>query len=123
MKKLSLILVEIIKLAASCAIISLLFIPIFHEVAVLPGFSASGESITHSIDYYYSIYDKIAREGWSALIWIAVSMSAVSIMFCVLNIVVKDNKALKITGHVICGISIILFLVLLFIACSIWYAY
>lgn len=114
---------EIVKLAISCIIISLLFIPFFHEVAVLPGISASGEHITSRFDHYYSIYDKITREGLSVWFWMAVVTIAVSILFSVLNMIIKNSKTLRITGYVICGITIVLFLVLLFIACSINYNY
>ena len=115
--------VEIIKLVINCITLPLLFIPFFHEVAVLPGSIEGGGNITHRIDHYYSIYDKIAREGLSTLLWIAVVTIAVSVLFCVLNLVIKNSKTLKITGYVIWGISMILFLVLLFIACAINYAY
>ena len=118
-----LFIVEIVKLVISCIIISLLFIPFFHEVAVLPGISASGEHITSRFDHYYSIYDKIAREGLSVWFWIAIVTIAVSILFSVLNMIIKNSKTLRVTGYVICGITIVLFLVLLFIACSISYNY
>lgn len=120
--KLSASVIEIIKLVINCITVPLLFIRYFHEVAVLPGFSASGESITTKIDHYYSVYDKIAREGWGVLVWICVVITAVSILFCVLNIL-ANNKILKITGYAIWGVSLTLFLVLLFMACSISYAY
>ncbi len=117
------VIVEIIKLAINCIAISLLFIPIFHEVAVLPGISENGEHFVSRCDYYYSVYEKFARECLSNWVWVAVVTMAVSILFCVLNMIIKNNKILKITGYVIWGISMVLFLVLLFIACSISYTY
>ncbi len=118
-----LFIVEIVKLVINCITIPLLFIPFFHEVAVLPGVSVSGEHITSRFDHYYSIYDKVAREGLSVWFWIAVLTIAISILICVFNMVIKNSKTLKITGYVICGISIVLFFVLLFIACAISYSY
>lgn len=120
---LSALLIEIVKLVINCITIPLYFIRFFHEVAVLPGISENGESTTHRIDYYYSIYDKIAREGLATLVWVGVVITVWSILFCVLNMVIKDNKVLKIAGYTVWGVSMGLFLALLLASCLIWYAY
>ncbi len=115
--------IEIVKLVINCIALSLLFIPLFHEVAALPGISENGEHFVTRCDYYYSVYEKIAGECLSEWLWVAVVTIAVSILFCVLNMIIKNNKTLKITGYVIWSISMVLFLALLFIACSISYTY
>ncbi|MCH5165422.1 MAG: helix-turn-helix transcriptional regulator [Clostridiales bacterium] len=117
------LIIEIIQLLVNCITLPFLFIPFFHEVAVLPGITSSGEHVTHRFDHYYSVYDKIAREGLSEFFWIAVVIISTSILFCVLNMSVKNNKILKIIGYIFWISSMVLFFVLLFKACSISYEY
>ena len=123
MKKKSALTIEIVKLIVDCIVLPLYFVKFFHEVAVLPGFSDEGEQITNRIDYYYSIFDKISREGLSALLWISVVITVASVALCVANLIVKGNKSLKVVSNVVFAIAIVLFFVLLLISAGIRYSY
>lgn len=123
MKRKTALIVEIVKIIINCITVPLYFIKIFCDEAVLPGFNESGEEIIGRFYYYYSIFDKIDREGIAFLLWGAIAAISVSIILSVLNIVVRDKKILKIAGHVVFGLSVVLFFVLLFIAMSISYKY
>ena len=75
MRKKTSLIVEIVKLIANCVALPLCFIKIFHEVAVLPGFDSNGEATTGRFDYYYSVFDKLTRQGMGFekyLFWISI---------------------------------------------------
>ena len=123
MKRITASTVEILKIVIHCITIPLYFVKLFCDEAVLPGFNQSGEEIISTSYYYYSIFDKIDREGITYLLWGAVAITIASIAFAVLNIAIKDKKAIKIASHIVFGVAIVLFFVLLFIAWSIQYSY
>lgn len=123
MKRKTALIVEIIKIVINCITVPLYFIKFFCSEAVLHGFNEKGEEVFNRIYYYYSIFDKIDREGIAFLLWWAIATIIVSIALSILSITVKDKKALKIAGHIVFGVAIVLFFVLLFIAGSIHYLY
>ena len=123
MKRKTALIVEIVKIFINCITVPLYFIKFFCDEAVLPGFNENGEEVINRTYYYYSIFDKIDREGIAFLLWGAIATIIVSIALSILSITVKDNKALKIASHVVFGVAIVLFFVLLFIAGSIRYGY
>ena len=123
MKRKTVLIVEIVKIFINCITVPLYFIKFFCDEAVLPGFNENGEEVINRTYYYYSIFDKIDREGIAFLLWGAIATIIVSIALSILSITVKDNKALKIASHIVFGAAIVLFFVLLFIAGSIRYGY
>lgn len=123
MKRTTAIIVEIVKIVINCITIPLYFIKFFCDEAVLPGFNENGEEVINRVYYYYSIFDKIDREGIAFLLWGSIAIIIVSIALSFLSITVKDNKALKIASYIVFGVAIVLFFVLLFIAGSIRYGY
>lgn len=123
MKRKIALLVEISKIIINCLSVPLYFIKTFHEVAVLPGRNENGEFITGRFDYYYSVFDKFSREGILFFLWLSVAIIIVSSTISILSIVIKDNKKLMIVSHIIFGVSIVLFLSVLFVAASISYSY
>ena len=122
MKK-KILLTEIAKTVINCIILPLYFIKFYHDKAGFPGFDGDGQHIVFYRDYYYSIFNKLNREGIACLLWLAVAVSALSIILSVLRIVIKDNKVLKIASRILFGISVISFLALLFISLQISYKY
>ena len=123
MKRKTVLIVEIVKIFINCITVPLYFIKFFCDEAVLPGFNENGEEVINRTYYYYSIFDKVDREGIAFLLWGAIATIIVSIALSILSITVKDNKALKIASHIVFGAAIVLFFVLLFIAGSIRYGY
>lgn len=114
---------EISKIIINCITVPLYFIKFFCDVAVLPGVNENGEEITGRFYHYYSIFDKISREGTAWLVWGAIVIISVSIILSVLSIAFKDKKALKIGSHAVFGIAVVLFLALLLTSAFIWYNY
>ena len=114
---------EIIKAVISCILIPLHFIKIFCEIAVLPGFNQNGEGVINRTYYYQSIFDRLAREGIDYLLWISIAVTGLSLVLCVLNAVVRENKTLKISSNIIFGISTVYFSVLLFLSFFLMHAY
>lgn len=123
MKRKTAFIVEIIKIFINCISIPLFFIKFFCDEAVLPGFNENGEEIINRVYYYYSIFDKISRESMAFLLWGAIAIIIASITLSVLSMIIKENKAIKIISHIVFGVAIVLFFVLLFIAGSIRYGY
>ena len=123
MKRTTAIIVEIVKIVINCITVPLYFIKFFCDEAVLPGFNENGEEVINRVYYYYSIFDKIDREGIAFLLWGSIAIIIVSIALSFLSITVKDNKALKIASYIVFVVAIVLFFVLLFIAGSIRYGY
>ncbi len=123
MRKRASLIVEIVKIIIDCIIVPLYFIKFFCDEALLPGVNENGEQIVHRRYYYYSIFDKIAREGIAFLLWGAIALIVVSVTLSVLTVTIKKNKALNIASYIVFGISVFLFFVLLFIAGSIRYGY
>lgn len=117
------VIIEIVKIIINCITVPLYFIKFFCYEAVLPGLNENGEKVIGRFYYYYSIFDKINREELAYLVWIAIAIICVSIALSVLSMIFKEKKALKIASHIIFGIAIVLFFVLLLIAASIWYDY
>ena len=113
----------IAEIVISCITIPLYFIKLFRDTAMLPGMSENGESVVHKVYYYYSIFDKISREGMAFLIWSAIIVVIVSVTLSAMSMVFKENKALKVAGHVAFGTAIVVFFVLLCVAASIRYGY
>ncbi|WP_251546515.1 hypothetical protein [Pumilibacter intestinalis] len=123
MKRKTAFIVEIVKIIINCAIVPLYFIKFFCDEAVLPGYNENGEQIIGRYYYYYSIFDKINRDGIAYLLWCAIAIIIASITLSILRMTVKESKALKIASHIVFGVAIILFFVLLFIAGNIRYGY
>ena len=123
MKKKFEIVVEIVKILLICAMVPLFFIKIFKQTAALPGYNENGESIIHRINYYYSIFDKFAREGIVFLMWFTIAIIILSVTLSILNMTAIDSEKLTVASHLIFGLSIVLFFIILFIACSIKYVY
>jgi len=57
------------------------------------------------------------------LLWISVAVVIVSLALSIFNIVIKDNRTLKIVGHVIFGISVVFFVILLILAATVQYKF
>ena len=119
MKKIFLVVLEVIKACLNVLMGALCFIKIDHDVAYIP--NAEGE-IGHR-DYYYSIYDKLFREDLQVLVYLALAVMAFSVVLSVALCIVKDNRKLRIASHVIFAVSVLFFLVLLLYAMQIRYAY
>lgn len=111
--------VEVVKMILNFLMGALYFIKIDHDIAVLP----NPEGDLARVDYYYSIFDKLLRENLQFLIWIALAVTAVSVLLSILVCVVKDNQKLKIASHVIFGISASFFLALFCYGMQIRYNY
>lgn len=120
MKKNSTLFIEIGKTIINCLILPMYFIKMFHDVA---HFDASGGDGSVQVDYFYSIYDIILREGLAALLWISIVIIIFSTALSVFNIIIKDKKTVRIFSHIMFGISIVLFFVLLFLAATVQYNY
>ena len=123
MKGKSALISETVKAVINCILIPLYFIKIFCEVAVLPGGDGNGESVTGRFYYYQSIFDRLAREEITYLLWISIAIIGLSIIICVLNTVVRDNKILKKTSNIVFGISTAYFLALLFLSFCMMHTY
>lgn len=123
MKRRTAVIVEIAKIIINCITVPLYFIKIFCDEALLPGFNEDGEEIIGRFYYYYSIFDKIDREGIAYLIWGAIAIATVSIALSVLSMTVKNGKTLKTLSNAVFAVAVIAFFVLLFIAESIRYGY
>lgn len=123
MKRKTTFIIEMVKIIINCVIVPLYFIKFFCDEAVLPSYNENGEPIIGRFYYYYSIFDKINREGRAYLLWCAVAIIIASITLSILRLTMKESKALKIASYVVFAISIIMFFVLLFIAENIKYKY
>lgn len=123
MKKKSEIIVEIVKILLNCAMVPLFFIKIFRETAALPGHNENGGLTIHRINYYYSIFNKLAREGIVFLMWFTIAIIILSMTLSVLNMTIMDSEKFTVASHLVFGLSIILFFIILLIACSIYYVY
>ena len=111
--------IEISKIIISCLMIPLYFIPILHDVAHYPRNDESGIQYFVKVDYFYSIYDKLFghMENALPLLGISIAVIAISIAISVLCIVLKkNNKPLLISSHIIFGLSIVLFLIVVLLA-------
>lgn len=123
MKRKTTFIVEIVKIIINCVMVPLYFIKLFCDEAVLPGYNENGEPIVGRFYYYYSIFDKIDREGIAYLLWVAIAIIIASITLSVLCMTIKERKALKLASYIVFGVAIIMFFVLLFIAGNIRYGY
>ena len=123
MKRKTTFIVEIVKIIINCVMVPLYFIKLFCDEAVLPGYNENGEPIVGRFYYYYSIFDKIDREGIAYILWCAIAIIIASITLSILCTTIKKSKALKIASHIVFGVAIIMFFVLLFIAGNIRYGY
>ena len=123
MRKKTTFIVEFLKIIINCVIVPLYFIKFFCDEAVLPGYNENGEPIIGSVYYYYSIFDKIKREGIAYLLWCAIAVIIASITLSILRMTMKESKVIKIASYIFFGVAIIMFFVLLFIAENIRYGY
>ena len=121
MKKISIS--EIVKTVINCAILPLYFIKFIHEVAILPGFDEDGKEVLGRHDYYLSIYGEMCRAGLEFVFWLAFSFCLASIALSISRIFVNDNRAIKISSHIVFAISLIFFLVQIFLMLYIQYDY
>lgn len=117
------VIIEAGKIAVIALLISLIFIKIFHEGAVLPGIDENGETITHRFDYYFSIYTRMKREGSTFFPWVTVVALTACMALSVWHIVVRDNVKIATASHICFGVTVIVFLILYFIAASFVYNY
>lgn len=114
MKKISKSIAQIVEIVLCIILLYLFFVKIFHEVAVLPGYTSEGQFITLRVDYYYSIIDNLKQNGLY-LIHFSGAVIIGSIMINVIALIVNNNK-LKIASHIVFGCSVTIFLIVLIIA-------
>lgn len=114
MKRKSLIF-EIVKIAVNCLLVPLYLIKFFKEIAVISELDENGEWVLSNRKYYLSLYGEMCRARLDFLFWIALAVIVASIALSALSIVVPDSKKTRIASHVLFGISVILFLIPLFL--------
>lgn len=100
---------ESIKALLNVIMAVLCLVKIEHDVAVLPDI----EDGTGKIDYYYSVYDKLAGKNLQFIVYIALAVMAASVAFSVVACVFKDNRKIRIAGHAVFAVSALFFIVLL----------
>lgn len=116
MKGKSALICGIVQLVINCILVPLFFIKIFCNIAVLPGVNGDGEAIIGRFYHYQSIFDRFARAGIAHVVWISIAFIGLSTIICGLSMVIRDNKMLKISSYIVFGISIVYFLMLLFMS-------
>lgn len=113
---------EIVKIAVNVVIVPLYLIKFFKEVAIIPQIDENGEVVLGKSYYYLSLYGEMCRARLEFLFWLALAVIVASIACSALSITVPDSKKTRITSYVLFSISVVIFLVLLTVACVLCFA-
>ncbi len=104
----------IIKLVLSVAQIPLWFIKFFHDVGVLPT-SDGGFTKRH---YHYSMVDNVSELGLTAAFFASLALAAASAVLAVIGMKTARYGVL-IAGNIVFAVSAVVFVLLLFAACTV----
>ena len=103
---------EIVKACLNAVMGAFCFIRIEHDVAYYPN---DGGGV-RQVDYYYSIYDKLAGKNQQFLVYIALAVMAASVALSVVSCIATDSRTIRIASHMVFGVSALYFFALLFYA-------
>lgn len=121
MKQLSNKIIQIVEIVLNIILLPFFGVKIFHEVAVLPGYTEEGQFITQRFDYYYSIIDNLKPDSLY-LIHLSGIVIIVSILISIVSLFLQ-NKKLRMASHIVFCCSIAIFLIVLFIASTYFRCY
>ena len=114
MKKCSLIAIG--KIVGSITLILLWFAKIFHGTGHLPSQEDPNQIVT--VDFYHSMLENITDIGHPFAAYGSIAMLSLSALFALFSLLFS-NKKLGAASHIVFGIAVILFLVLLVLASSV----
>lgn len=115
MKKFLSRLPQIVIILLNILFIALLFIKIYKDTAALPRYNLNGELIYYDrIDHFFSIFDRLAREGATALVYFSLALLIFSSLYSAATMIFQDNHEKILVGsYIIFGFSALLFFLLL----------
>lgn len=120
MKKRINLISETVKIVLNCLIGALYFIKLYSQTAVLP----NAEGGIDQVEYWYSIYDKLLRENLQFLVFLALAVTAISVLVSVFTLIAKENNRKRaIASYVVFAASAVFFLVLFLCTAQIRYGF
>lgn len=109
---------SIVRIILNGLFIAFYFVPFLYTAAQYP--TVDGKVFKEV--YFFSIYHNIVVQNapFSVLFWIALSITAISLVSSILSIIFSKNSKIKNIANILLLISFILFIVMSFIglACS-----
>ena len=109
MKKWLNFIIEAVKAGLNVLMGALCFVKLDHEVA----YHINPYGDRAKVDYYYSIYDKLAGRNMQFLVFSALAVMAISVALSIVSLIVKGNKKILIISHIVFLAAAIFFLALL----------
>ncbi len=115
------ILFEIVKIVIDAALLPAWFLPLFHETAYLPNqISETGEVVLiDRIRHTYSMAQNISACYPPLLIFLSLALTVASIVAAVVSLIRCGSTAARTVSHVLFALSLLVFVLLLFLAATV----
>lgn len=107
--------VQIAEIIINIALLPLLNVKFFRSSGVMPVGREDGKTVFKSVYNYHSIYDNL-----DAVAYISVLFIAIAVMFSLLSMINKKKKFIYL-GHFLSVCSVLVFVILFFIASTVKY--
>lgn len=120
MKKFLSRLPQIVIILLNGLFIALLFIKIYKDTAALPTI----DGWIYRIDYFFSIFDRLAREDAAGLVYFSLALLIFSSLYSAATMFLQDNHEKILVGSfIIFGFSALFFFLLFLYTSNIHYCY
>lgn len=106
--------ISVVEIVVSLSLVPLWFINIFCDVGYLP--NQSGDIV--EVKFYHSMFENISDLGCSFLAYISIAFLVCSAVLSLIRFV-KAEKGYTVTSHIVFGVAILFFVVLLLVSSSV----
>lgn len=113
MKKLKYRMIDITTISMSIIIGILMYVPIYRDIALLPGRDADGNEIVVKTIYEKTPFERLQVINLDWLLYMAFTVVGVGFILCVFSFIVRNQRLNRFKNLVLVGATIMLTILLL----------
>lgn len=113
MKKLKYRMIDITTISMSIIIGILMYVPIYRDIALLPGRDADGNEIVVKTIYEKTPFERLQVINLDWLLYMAFTVVGVGFILCVFSFIVRNQRLNRLKNLVLVGATIMLTILLL----------
>lgn len=113
MKKLKYRMIDITTISMSIIIGILMYVPIYRDIALLPGRDADGNEIVVKTIYEKTPFERLQVINLDWLLYMAFTVVGVGFILCVISFIVQNQRLNRFKNLVLVGSTIMLTILLL----------
>lgn len=113
MKKLKYRMIDITTISMSIIIGILMYVPIYRDIALLPGRDADGNEIVVKTIYEKTPFERLQVINLDWLLYMAFTVVGIGFILCVFSFIVRNQRLNRLKNLVLVGATIMLTILLL----------